>query len=75
MAASGRHGALDWSRLQWRLVRGRVDDCMYEELNEADRDLLHFLSTNEATVCNTWFQRGESTSRNGSTPSHACGTV
>ena len=28
----------------------------YEELNEAGRDLLYFLSTNEATVCNTWFQ-------------------
>ncbi len=29
----------------------------YEELNEAGRDLLSFLSTNEVTVCNTWFQK------------------
>ena len=29
----------------------------YGELNEAGRDLLSFLSTNEATVCNTWFQK------------------
>ena len=29
----------------------------YDELNDAGRELLSFLSTNEATVCNTWFQK------------------
>ena len=27
------------------------------ELNEAGRELLSFLSTNEVTVCNTWFEK------------------
>ena len=31
----------------------------YGELNEAGMELLSFLSTNEATVCNTWFQKKE----------------
>ena len=29
----------------------------FGELNDAGRDLLHFLSLNEATVCNTWFKK------------------
>ena len=29
----------------------------YGDLNEAGRELLSFLSTNETTVCNTWFQK------------------
>ena len=29
----------------------------YGELNEAGKELLSFLSVNEATVCNTWFQK------------------
>ena len=27
------------------------------ELNEAGKELLSFLSINEATVCNTWYQK------------------
>ena len=44
--------------------RGEKDEWWYErgpngigELNEAGRELLSFLSTNEATVCNTWFEK------------------
>ena len=29
----------------------------YGDLNDAGRDLLSFLSTNEATVCNSWFRK------------------
>ena len=29
----------------------------YGEINEAGVELLSFLSTNEATVCNTWFKK------------------
>ena len=29
----------------------------YGELNEAGKELLSFLSINEATVCSTWFQK------------------
>ena len=29
----------------------------YGELNEAGKELLSFLSVNEATVCNTWFEK------------------
>ena len=31
----------------------------YGELNEAGRELLSFLSINEATVCNTWFSKSD----------------
>ena len=44
--------------------RGADDEWWYErgphgygELNEAGKELLSFLSTNEATVCNSWFQK------------------
>ena len=44
--------------------RGVFDERWYErgphgcgELNEAGKELLSFLSTNEATVCNTWFKK------------------
>ena len=44
--------------------RGVIDEWWYErgphgygELNEAGKELLSFLSTNEATVCNTWFKK------------------
>ena len=29
----------------------------HEELNKAGRELLSFLSINEATICNTWYQK------------------
>ena len=29
----------------------------YGDLNDAGRELLSFLSTNEATVCNSWFRK------------------
>ena len=38
----------------------------YGELNETRRELLSFLSTNEAAVCNTWFMKRISISRPGS---------
>ena len=31
----------------------------YGDLNEAGRELLTFLAINEATVCNTWFMKGD----------------
>ena len=44
--------------------RGADDEWWYErgphgygDLNEAGKELLSFLSTNEATVCNSWFQK------------------
>ena len=44
--------------------RGADDEWWYErgphgygELNEAGKELLSFLSTNEATMCNSWFQK------------------
>ncbi len=44
--------------------RSEDDEWWYERgphghgvLNEAGRELLSFLSTNEATVCNTWFAK------------------
>ena len=48
-------------------TRGMDDEWWYEmgpqlgygELNDAGRELLSFLSTNEATVFNTWFQKKE----------------
>ncbi len=45
------------------LVGSRVVDDLwwyergYGNLNEAGKELLSFLSTNEATVCNTWFKK------------------
>ncbi len=42
------------------------------ESNEAGRELLTFLSIDEATECNTWFQL---TSRPGSTPRQGNGTA
>ena len=39
---------------EWWQVRGPHG---YGELNEAGRELLTFLSMNEATVCNTWHQK------------------
>ena len=46
------------------LGQGENDEWWYErgphgigELNEAGRELLSFLSTNEATVCYTWFEK------------------
>ena len=62
----------------WEGVRGPHG---YGESNGAGRELLTFLSTTEATVCNTWFrknihkQRGNTQSQNDSTvlttPSYA----
>ena len=40
----------------------------YGELNEAGMELLSFLSTNEATVCNTWFQKKEIHKQTGQHP-------
>ena len=34
-----------------------VPMVMVTELNEAVKELLSFLSTNEASVCNTWFKK------------------
>ena len=39
---------------EWWNVRGPHG---HGDLNDADKDLLSFLSTNEATICNTWFQK------------------
>lgn len=39
---------------EWWHVRGPHG---YGELNEAGKELLSFLSTNDATVCNTWFEK------------------
>ena len=39
---------------EWGSVRGPHG---YGELNDAGRELLAFLTINEATVCNTWFQK------------------
>ena len=46
--------------------RGVDDDWWYErgpheydEINEAGKELMSFLSINEATVCNTWFKKRE----------------
>ena len=49
-----------WGSGQWMTMNGGTKELSphgYGELNEAGRDLLSFLSTNEATVCNTWFQK------------------
>ena len=49
-----------WGPGQWMTMNGGTKELSphgYGELNEAGRDLLPFLSTNEATVCNTWFQK------------------
>ena len=40
----------------WGSVRGPHG---YGNLNDAGRELLTFLAINEATVCNTWFQKKE----------------
>ena len=61
--------------------RGADDECWYErgphgygEPNEAGKELLSFLSTNEATVCNSWFQKSVTyRSRPGSTLSLGSG--
>ena len=29
----------------------------YGDLNEAGEEMLSFLSTNEATICNSWFKK------------------
>ena len=39
---------------QWQRVRG---PCGLGVVNEAGADLLNFLLLNEATICNTWFQK------------------
>ena len=39
---------------QWENNRGPHG---FGETNNAGKELLHFLSLNEATVCNTWFQK------------------
>ena len=39
---------------EWWNVRGPHG---HGELNDAGRELLTFLSINEATVCNTWFEK------------------
>ena len=39
---------------EWWNVRGPHS---HGELNDAGRELLTFLSINEATVCNTWFEK------------------
>ncbi len=39
---------------QWESVRGRHG---VGEVNEAGEELLNFLLLNEATICNTWFQK------------------
>jgi len=43
---------------QW-MINGvmREDLFGYGEPNEAGEELLSFLATNEATVCNTWFMK------------------
>ena len=46
----GSGGASD----EWWYERGLHG---YGDLNKAGRELLSFLSTNEATVCNTWFRK------------------
>ena len=49
-----RVGSRDINDDPWDKVRGPHG---YHETNDAGRDLLNFLSTNEATVCNTWFRK------------------
>ena len=39
---------------EWADVRG---PCGFGECNEAGKELLSFLSLNNATVCNTWFAK------------------
>ena len=39
---------------QWHNVRG---PCGLGQVNEAGAHFLNFLSLNEATICNTWFQK------------------
>jgi len=39
---------------QWWQERGPFG---YGDLNETGEELLSFLATNEATVCNTWLRR------------------
>ena len=39
---------------QWENIRGPHG---FGEVNDAGKELLHILSLNEATVCNTWFQK------------------
>lgn len=35
----------------------RAPPMSFGHLNEAGRELLAFISTKEATMCNTWFQK------------------
>ena len=66
---NARVGSRDVGNDVWWYERGPHG---YGELNEAGRELLSFLSTNEATVCNT---RGGYTSKPDSTPNHTSGTA
>ena len=58
----------------WCNVRGPHG---YGESNDAGRELLAFLETNVAFVCNTWFEKKERTytSKHGSIPNQSGGTV
>ena len=51
---NARVGSRDGTDDPWDRVRGPHG---YGETNDAGKDLLNFLSTNEATVCNTWFRK------------------
>ena len=51
---NARVGSRDINDDPWDKVRGPHG---YGKTNDAGRDLLNFLSINEATVCNTWFRK------------------
>ena len=51
---NARVGSRDSDGDLWNNVRGPHG---YGEVNDAGKELLAFLSTNEATVCNTWFMK------------------
>ena len=56
------------------MIGGMRGTHMGMVLNEARRELLSFLSINEATVCNTWFPE-LLTNRLGNIPSLNSGTA
>ncbi len=43
-----------WVMDEWWYERGPHG---YGDLNDAGRELLSFLATNEVTVCNSWFKK------------------
>ena len=69
---NARVGSRQGEEDPWGHVRGPHG---YGECNDAGRELLTFLSTNEAVICNTWLKRKIFTNRHGSTLRASNGTA